>query len=132
MRLLPWRIRANARRLTSLLAMPIALRWVERAPTSVSVSLLRYAWNNDSFAGDVHYLMAVAREAESTRGPILECGSGITTLLLGLIAQRRHIEVYTLEHDAYWLASSQRALDRYRSRYRYLWTLSAYSKIRFL
>ena len=62
---------------TSALAMPIALRWVGRQATRGSVSLLRYAWNNDSFSADVDYLMAVAREAEGFAGPFwnVEVGS---------------------------------------------------------
>jgi len=112
MRLIPRRVQKQARRLTSALAMPIAVRWVGRQSTRGSVSLLRYAWNNDSFSADVDYLMAVAREAEKARGPILECGSGITTLLLGVIAQRRGIEVCTFEHDAKWWAAAKGVLDR--------------------
>lgn len=83
----------QARGFTSVLATPIALRWVVRQATPASVSLLRYGWNNDSFSADVDCLMAVAREAERVRGSILECGSGITTLSLGIIARRRSIEV---------------------------------------
>ena len=112
MRLVPRRVQKQARRLASALTMPIAVRWVGRRATPASVSLLRYAWNNDSFAADVDYLMAVAGEAERVRGPILECGSGITTLLLGLIAQRRGVAVCTFEHDAKWWAAAQRVLDR--------------------
>lgn len=114
MRLIPRRVQKQTRRLTSALAMPVALRWVGRRATRASVALLRYAWNNDSFAADVDYLMAVAREAERVRGPILECGSGITTLLLGTIAQRRGIEVCTFEHDAKWWAAAKRIVDRCR------------------
>ena len=53
MGLIPRRVEKQARRLTSALAMPIALRWVGRQATRGSVSLLRYAWNNDSFSADV-------------------------------------------------------------------------------
>jgi hypothetical protein len=112
MRLIPRRVQKQVRRVTSGLAMPIAVCWVSRHATRASVSLLRYAWNNDKFSADVDYLMAVAREAERVRGPILECGSGITTLLLGIIAQRRGIEVCTFEHDAKWWAAAKGVLDR--------------------
>lgn len=48
------------------------------------------------------YLAAVAAAARETNGPILECGSGLTTLLLGDVARSTGSPVWTLEEDPRW------------------------------
>jgi len=112
MRLVPWRVQNFIRGIASKAAMPFARRWVALSPTRPAVALLRFAWNNDSFSADVDYLLAVAGAASRAEGPILECGSGITTLLIGLIAQRRGVRVFTLEHEAQWQAAAERMLKQ--------------------
>ena len=47
-------------------------------------------------------------------GPVLECGSGLTTLLLGWCAGQRGLPVWTLEHDAKWYKHTATALQKYR------------------
>src|SRR5436853_7521373 len=49
---------------------------------------LIYGWGNEGWCGHNEYLAACIEGALTTRGPILECGSGLTTLLLGIIAQQ--------------------------------------------
>jgi hypothetical protein len=63
---------------------------------------LQRGWANDGFAATVEYLHEVAKFAVTTADPILECGSGLTTILLGLIAGRRGIETWSLEHIPDW------------------------------
>src|SRR5213080_5008865 len=48
--------------------------------------------------------MEVVKRAAMTNGPILECGSGLTTILMGLFAGRRGVKVYSLEHFDEWRA----------------------------
>jgi hypothetical protein len=57
-------------------------------------------WDNKRWSAGVEYLDAVAAAAVAERGPILECGSGLTTLVLATIARRTRSPVWTLEHDA--------------------------------
>ncbi len=71
-------------------------------PTSDLVLSLRAAWGNLGFTGDLDYLVEVARQAGTTAGPILECGSGLSTILLSTVAGRRGVAVWTLEHDPEW------------------------------
>src|SRR5881296_3729307 len=71
-------------------------------PTREALVRLREAWGNPSFAAKLEYLEEVARRGASVGGPILECGSGLTTLLLGLVAVRRGVDVWTLEHLPDW------------------------------
>ena len=71
-------------------------------PTRATLQSLSLGWGNDGYAANLDYLEEVARSAASTPGPVLECGSGLTTLLLGLLAGSRGIEVRSLEHSATW------------------------------
>jgi hypothetical protein len=63
---------------------------------------LSLGWGNEGYAANIDYLEEVARNAATTEGPILECGSGLTTLLLGMLAGRRGVKVRSLEHSAEW------------------------------
>src|SRR5437763_528969 len=76
---------------------------------------LRAAWDNDGYTADIDYLAEVARLAAVTPGPVLECGSGLTTLLLGALAGRRGVEVWSLEHDVAWRRRGPAALRRPRA-----------------
>jgi hypothetical protein len=63
---------------------------------------LQTGWDNDGFAARTDYLKEVFQRAATVSGPILECGSGLTTILLGLVAGRRGIKTFSLEHHAEW------------------------------
>jgi len=69
------------------------------------------AWGNRGFAAEVEYLARTARLAARTDRPVLECGSGLTTLLLASLAGRRGIPVRTLEHHPKWAAHLAEMLD---------------------
>jgi hypothetical protein len=56
-------------------------------------------WGNEGWSADSSYLEAVCDWASEIRGPILECGSGLSTVLLGMVAPGR---VTSLEHLAAW------------------------------
>jgi hypothetical protein len=70
----------------------------------------RFGWGNEKWAAEEPYLAEVVRSAEASRGSILECGSGLTTLLMGAVAARRGIELHTLEHNPAWHARVTEAL----------------------
>jgi len=75
------------------------------------LDLLRFGWGNAGWSADLEYIRRMAEEAARTEGPILECGSGLTTLVLGIVAGRRDIEVWTLEHHAEWFGKLRQTLD---------------------
>jgi hypothetical protein len=56
-------------------------------------------WGNEGYRGNPAYLEAVAQAAARADGPILECGSGVTTIVAA--AYSRH-EVWSLEHLPEW------------------------------
>jgi hypothetical protein len=65
------------------------------------LAALRHGWDSD-WSANVAYLGEVARRAVAATGPIVECGSGATTLLLSALAAKRGIEVWSLEHSPDW------------------------------
>lgn len=95
-----------------LLARTIAR--LSRAPAPGAYSTLWtdaiYGWGNEKWSAEEPYLAEAVRSAERTEGPILECGSGLTTLLLGGVAVRTGVEVHALEHNAEWHGRVTQAL----------------------
>jgi hypothetical protein len=85
-------------------------------PSRKALSALRTGWGNDAYSADLNYLEEVATMAVRTPGPVLECGTGVTTLILGLLAGRRGVEVCALEHDKEWYNVTANALRRHRIR----------------
>jgi predicted O-methyltransferase YrrM len=94
------------RTLTRLTAMSLA----ELMEANAVLDDLAYGWGNASYAATAEMLRAVVRLAAATPGPILECGSGLTTLLLGLVADRTGNRVWTLEHLSDWGARLRQVL----------------------
>ena len=82
-------------------------------PTRESLNDLLAGWGNEGFAAQVDYLEEVSRRAAETSGPILECGSGLTSVMLGLLAGRRGIQTWSLEHVSEWRARVTRVLERF-------------------
>jgi hypothetical protein len=74
---------------------------------------LQFGWGNEGFAAQTNYLEEIARRAATTAGPILECGSGLTTILMGLLAGQRGIETWSLEHIPDWRARVVHSLEQF-------------------
>ena len=73
-------------------------------------SRLVRAWGNEDMSAHHEYLSAVAAAARATEGPILECGSGLTTLVLADIARSTGAAFWSLEEDARWARRVRAAL----------------------
>ena len=84
------------------------------APSRSLLNRLRLAWSNQGYSADLDYLEEVAKRGASTSGPILECGSGLTTVVLGLMAGRRGVKVWTLEHTPQWHAKVEKSLQQFK------------------
>ncbi len=85
------------------------------------ISELIYGWDNEGFTAREEYLRACLRHALVHRGSILECGSGLTTVLIGATLERNGGTMCSLEHDAAWRERTQAVLDRFRIRSVQLW-----------
>jgi hypothetical protein len=102
---LHWKLR-NA--IDQITALPMG-----QLPTRQMLSDLQSGWANQGFSARIDFLTEVARQATTTTGPILECGSGITTILMGLLAGRRGVKTYSLEHIAEWRTRLLDTLERF-------------------
>lgn len=74
---------------------------------------LIYGWGNDAWSALDEYLAACILHASAARGPILECGSGLTTLLIGAVAKKRGEGHWALEHAPEWATRVGTYLKRY-------------------
>lgn len=74
---------------------------------------LIYGWDNEAWSADTEYLIACLEQAQICRGPILECGSGLSTLLIGAVAQKSGNVLCSLEHHADWGNRVAGLLKRY-------------------
>jgi hypothetical protein len=68
--------------------------------TRDEIEAFRRAWGNEGFAADTDFLEQLLNCL--ARGPVLECGTGGTTLLEDAIAARNGFEVYCLEQEPSW------------------------------
>ena len=78
------------------------------------VNDLIYGWGNHPWSAKPEFIQAMVQAAWQAKAPILECGSGLSTLLLGLVAGRTGQRVWTLEHNAAWANKLQKALVRHK------------------
>ena len=111
-----WQRQRLRRAMRHVLALPTGV-----APERPLLAELRAAWGNDRCAADLDFLSEVARLAAVTLGPVLECGSGLTTLLLGALAGRRGVEVWALEHEPEWRRRVAASLRDHKAGQVYLW-----------
>lgn len=69
-------------------------------------------WNNP-WSATAELLGTVYRLALQAKGTILECGSGITTLVLAIASEKTGNKVVSLEHERGWLVDVQKLLNRF-------------------
>ena len=74
---------------------------------------LVYGWNNEGMAAKREFIRGIVEHSWQTTGPILECGSGLSTLVAGLIARRTGNHIWSLEHDPVWANRITATLDNY-------------------
>jgi len=75
---------------------------------------LIYGWGNEDWSALDEYLVGCIKEALSSDGAILECGSGLSTIVVGAIAQQRGLSHWALEHNPEWATKVQTYLSRYK------------------
>jgi len=63
------------------------------------IAQLQKQWSTERPRISRDYLSHTTRTALDANGPVVECGSGLTTILLGLVAERTGTPVMTFEHD---------------------------------
>jgi hypothetical protein len=115
--ILPVRIRRALRQLHRRHVLRRALGEVaaasEATPAirmSATLESLVYGWGNDTFSARHDFLAALLSYGRRAAGPILECGSGLSTVVLAKVTRQ---PVWSLEHDPGWRKCTQEALDTY-------------------
>ena len=116
---LSWNIKRSFRQVRRQFKLRPAIRrtilLAEREiPTQEILAALRKGWDNKGWPASVGYLQEMSNLAVKTRGPILECGTGITTILLGLLCQKRGVKVWSLEHNVECYSCVEKTLKKFR------------------
>jgi hypothetical protein len=90
---------------------------LKNASNSVDISridilLLSLAWGNIGYAAGISYLRHVGERVINSRDPILECGSGATTLLIAALTHTHQRSFVVLEHNLAWFNYIQYILGK--------------------
>jgi predicted O-methyltransferase YrrM len=79
--------------------------------TDEDLTKLRSGWDNDGFDAKPVLLRELITALGSTTGAVLECGSGLSTIVMAAVAPAR-VRV-SLEDNAQWAQTVTSALDRH-------------------
>jgi hypothetical protein len=101
------RARGFARALSRLESLPAGT-----APSSALLEDLSASWGNEGFSADAEYLAESVDRVLRGLGPVLECGSGLSTIVMGVAARHTGVEIWSLEHLAEWADRVRAVLDR--------------------
>lgn len=82
-------------------------------PSEHLIRKLVYAWGNQGFSAQINYIDTSIRKTFDTDGLIFECGSGLSTVLIGIIAQKQGRKMVSFEHIPFWAERVQTELDRF-------------------
>lgn len=105
--------RYNRMRLDRILRPALATFAADPIAGARDAELLRTlhrGWGNTGFSAMPEYLSAIVTAAVSARGDILECGSGLSTVLLAVAARKSGVRIWSLEHQPKWKSRVERAL----------------------
>ena len=83
-------------------------------PDGQLLGKLSYGWGNFDYRAGTRYLAEAARQAMATAGPVLECGSGLSTVMLGVMLGKLDRTLVSLEHLPPWRRRVARVLKRHR------------------
>ena len=84
------------------------------SPGNPILTDLIYGWGNEAWSAKDEYLACCIDHALKSNGPILECGSGLSTILLGAVAKRQGQLHWVLEHKPAWATKVQNYLNNYQ------------------
>lgn len=74
---------------------------------------LIYGWGNEAWSARDEYLAACISHASSASGAILECGAGLSSIVLAAVAKQHCITHWVLEHKPEWANKVQGYLNEY-------------------
>ena len=91
-----------------------------RDPESVIITENRvifdliYGWGKQRWFAVDEYLICCLKHALECNGAILECGSGLTTIMVGAIMQKSGNTIWSLEHSQAWGDRTKKYLNKYQ------------------
>jgi hypothetical protein len=88
-----------------------------KQPKTALLRRLARGWGNDYWSASPLLLTAMLNWLPKTDGPILECGSGLSTLVLAVAAAQSGRPVISLEHDQKWADRVRAALPAHLRRH---------------
>jgi hypothetical protein len=89
------------RRYYSLLRNPLRKG---KGLSPAQLARLRHYWSNDAWSAATEFLETMLRWLPRTTGTVLECGSGLSTLILVAATAGSARRVVSLEHNEDWAA----------------------------
>lgn len=101
--------------LASAMRRLLALRG-ER-PRHADFDALWRGFGNSGWAASVELLDELSTRAAAAREGVLECGSGLTTMLLGALTKHRELPIVSLEHHPEWFERMRERLVRFDLRH---------------
>jgi predicted O-methyltransferase YrrM len=106
-------VRENLRQVV----LRLMLRRIQRSPqtrmSDLLFELLAWGWGNRAYIVEVEYLRAIVDRAREATGSILECGSGLSTLVTGALIDGSKTTLYALEHDPDWYARISAMVEKF-------------------
>ena len=90
---------------------------VHQRPISIGAIAEAFAyWGDPLSPGDESYVRSCIAEIGATQGAVLQCGAGLSTLVLGAACagDKRERQVWCLEHDRHWASTIRSWLTEYR------------------
>lgn len=116
---LPWRIRSRIVGIHRKLIFRKMMKKFIDDPESClrndsdEIDLLIYGWGNEAWSALSAYLIECVKQAMQAEEAILECGSGLSTVLIAVVSQQKGIHHWALEHNPEWSKKVQTVLDEY-------------------
>lgn len=87
-----------------------------RRPRPWLIPALSFGWGNTAWSASEGFLAVAIEQAQQVSGPILECGSGLSSLLVAsalMTSRRRRTTYWALEHSPTWGEFMFRQAHRY-------------------
>lgn len=114
-RALKRRLRAAHRKFVFSRALKRFLSNPEKVLASDQQTLvdLIYGWGNSGWSASQDYLLETIRRAGDSNGAVVECGSGLTTIVAGAYASSKGIPYIALEHHDNWGRKVQGVLNEF-------------------
>lgn len=74
---------------------------------------LVYGWGNRGWSAQTEYLRRIVAAVLASRSDVIECGSGLSTLVIAAAARVSGVRVWSLEHTQIWRERVTVALRRH-------------------